>query len=652
MKEQFQYLFTPFKIGPVTVRNRIGFPAHGTQFADKDHLMDERYVEYQRARAKGGVGVIVAGMMNVMFNCRDLFGIQEIYDERVVPRLRQLAGAVHQEGAKVFVQLCHAGRETDTELTQLPVWAPSPIPSTTLFRDVPKEMEIEDINEVVKAFSRATGFAKEAGLDGIEIHGASGYLVECFMSPYTNKRTDEYGGSLENRLRFPLEVIDAIRETVGNDLALGIRLPGDELVPGGNNLDDMVEIAQRLEATGSVDYISVSLGFYEGIFALGMGMHVPLGFLNPYAARFKEAVDLPIWVTLRINDPIQAEKILAEGQADLVGMCRALIADPELPNKARKGRLDEIRPCIACNQGCLGRAIKGKPITCVQNPAVGKEKEIGTLDPAKTKKKVMVIGGGPGGMEAARMARLRGHEVVLYEKENDLGGQVNIATKVPIRKEFGGCTRYLIKQMEILGVKLNLGVEVTPEMIEQEAPDAVLVATGSTPSKPPLPGADQDNVLSVWDVLQEKVEVGEKVVVVDGGEAHWQCCGTAEYLADKGKKVEIITPLMVVGMELAATWDLTALYMRLRSKGVVLSPNTALKEISGKTVVALDIYANTERRIEGVDTVVLATGNQANNQLYRNLKGKVKELHVVGDCLAPRKAMDAIYEGYNVGRIL
>ncbi len=650
MSEQFKYLFTPLKIGPVIVKNRIYFGPHGTMFADKNHILDERYIEYLRARAKGGVGLIISGMMNVMFNCRHLLGIQEIYDERTIPMLKKMADAVHEHGTKIFVQLAHKGRETDIEITRQPSWSSSPIHSST-FRNIPKEMEIEDIKEVVNAFARSAGFAKEAGLDGVEIHGASGYLVAQFMSPFANKRTDEYGGSLENRMRFPLEIIDAIRDKVGDDFALGIRIPGDDLLPGGNTGEDMQEIARTLEDTGKVDFVHVGGPFYEAVFALGLGMQVPLGVYSPYAASFKDAVNLPILNDFRINDPVQAEKVLADGQGDMVGMIRALIADPELPNKAMQGKMDEIRYCIACGQGCFGRVFgKSKPMGCLQNAVVGYEKEIGTLEPAKTKKKVLIVGGGPAGMETARVARMRGHDVVLYEKEKILGGQVNIAVKAPYRSEFGGITRYLSKQMEILGVKVNLGTEVTPELIDKEKPDAVVIATGSVPSRPPIPGADQENVVSVWDVLQEKVELGENVLVVDGGEGHWQCCSTAEFIADKGKKVEVMTSSLFIGVELATTGDLLPFYMRAYAKGVVLTPSTILRSISGKTVTVLHVYSGKERKIENIDTVVLATFNKANNALYRSIKGKVKELYATGDCLAPRRAIDAIYDGYNLGR--
>jgi NADPH-dependent 2,4-dienoyl-CoA reductase/sulfur reductase-like enzyme len=447
-------------------------------------------------------------------------------------------------------------------------------------------------------------------------------------------------------------VIDAVRDAAGEDMAVGIRIPLDEMVPDGNGPEEMKEIAQMLEDTGEIDYILIGVPFYEVLLSLGCGMQVPLGFFTSWSAQLKETVDLPIMTNTRINDPVQAEKVLADGLGDLVAMTRALICDPDLPNKAREGRLDEIRLCIACDQGCLGRAFKSHPITCLQNAAVGKEKEIGTLEPAKTKKNVVVIGGGPAGMEAARVARLRGHKVVLYEKENELGGQVNLAAKVPSRAEFGGCARYLIKQMEILGIQVNLGVEVTPEMIEKENPDAVIVATGSSPVTPPMPGFDQENVVDIRDVLAGAVEVGENVVVADGGEGHWQCVSTAEYLAENGKKVEIVTPLMMVGMDIATTSDLPAAYVRLRAKGAVFTPNMAVIGVSGNSVELFDIYANAQKKIEGVDTVVLAMGSYANDQLYKSLKGKVKEIHRVGDCLAPRLALDAIYDGYNAGRIV
>lgn len=652
MTEQFKYLFSPFKIGSVTIPNRICTTAHGTLFADENNYPDERYAAYQGARAKGGAGLIIAGMMNVMPNCTNQNRPQEIFNPDVVPSLKRLADAVHEGGGKVFIQLVHTGREANIEATGLPAWAPSPLPDITMFNTVPKQMSVDDIQRVVAAFATAAGHAQAAGIDGVEIHGSSGYLVAQFMSPSSNKRTDDYGGSMDNRLRLPIEIIDAIRERVGDDFALGIRIPGDELAEGGNNFEDMKTIARKLEATGKLDYIHTGLPFYEGLFRLGFGMHLPLGLYTPYAAGFKEVVDLPIINNFRINDPVQAEKILENGQADFVGMTRALIADPELPNKARSGRVEEIRHCIGCNQGCFGRIYLQLPMSCLQNAAVGLENEIGAITPAETKKRILVVGGGPAGMETARVASLRGHAVVLYEKEDRLGGQVILASKTPVREEFSGCARYLIKQMEILGVDVHLGEAVTPEIVARLAPDAVVVATGSTPPAPVLDGADEDCLFTVWDVLQDKADVGDKVLVVDGGEAHWQCCGVVEYLAGQGKRVEVVTPMLNVGANLAILTDMVPFFTRALSKDVVFHPSSIVKAFSDDVAVLANVFSGKEERIEDVDAVVMAMHQQANNSLYLQLKDTVKEIYAVGDCLAPRKAINAIHDGYKLGRTM
>ncbi len=653
MNDQFKYLFSPFKIGSVTVRNRICTTAHGTLFSeDRTFFVDDRYVEYQRTRAKGGVGLIIAGQFNVMPYCKGQLHVLNLWEEAAIPGVRKLAKAVQDEGAMIFGQLVHTMRETSLDFNDTHAMSPSPIPDPVLFNTVPKEMEKEDIETVINAFANAASYAKEAGLNGVEIHGASGYGVMQFMSPASNQRTDEYGGSFENRMRFPLAVIDAIREKVGNDFVLGMRITGDELVIGGNNSEDMKRIAETLASTGKIDYLLAGLPFYEALFRHGFGMHTPLGLWTPYTAGFKEVTDIPIICNFRINDPVQAEKILANGQADMVGMTRAAIADPDFPNKALQGRLDEIRACIACDQGCFGRIFNQVPMSCLQNTAVGLEKEIGSIAPATTKKKILIAGGGPAGMETARVAKMRGHDVRLYEKDNQLGGMVNVAVKAPNRDEFGGCVRYLIKQMEILGVDVHLGEAVTAEVVEREHPDAVVVATGAVLNMPDIPGIDQDNVVTVLDVLEEKVDTGENVMVIDGGEAHWQCCSTAEFLADKGKKVGIVTSNLFVGTGIASTADLAPYYYRVRPKGVTFHPNLVLTEIAGNTLKLLDIYSNQETLMENIDTVVYVARNKVNNPLYLALKGNVKEVHSVGDCLAPRFALDAIHDGYKLGRTI
>lgn len=667
MSQQFQYLFTPLQIGPITVRNRVLITAHTKNYA-VNNILSDRHIAYYAERAKGGVGLIVTEMQAVHPTSTGAFhNICLGFDSgKTIPQYRKLSQAVHAHGGKVVCQVWHCGQHTDGQVIHddwQPVWAPSPVPCV-LSRETPHEMEVEEIQEVIRGFGQTARNIKEGGVDGVELHGAHSYGIGQFLSPFSNKRTDQYGGSLENRMRFVLEVIEAIRRECGDDFVLGIRISGDEFAPGGLDQEDMKGIAQRLEATGKVNYISVSGGTYHSLAIPVPGMAIPLGSLVYLAAGVKEAVqNIPVFTVARINDPIQAEKILADGYADMIGMTRANICDPELANKAKEGRIEDIRTCMACSEGCIQRLFAQRQATCVQNPAAGREEKwgSGTLKAAPKKKKVVVVGGGPAGMEAARVAALRGHEVVLYEKEPELGGQVLLAAKLPYRDEFGGSARFLSLQVNKLGVQVRLGTEATPELIQRERPDAVVVATGSEPLRtgftalrpdlPGLPGVEQGNVYAVHDVIRGTASIGQRVVLIDD-DGHHRSVGTGELLADMGKQVEILTRLPFVGMDIVLT-DLSLLYQRLLEKGVILTPFTGVKEIRGNQVVAFPIYApQQERTIEGVDTVVLAMGNRACNELYRSLKGQVKELYAVGDCVAPRRIAMAIYEGHKIGRTI
>ena len=650
----FPHLFWPLQIGSITVRNRIAMGPHLTGYA-VDQCPSERHAYYYAERAKGGVGLIITETIAVHPHSSMSAQVVLGYDRRVIPGYRRIADVIHEHGAKVVGQLMHQGREYSSFHSRLALWAPSGVPSPHT-RETPHEMERDEIREVQEGFVQTAANLKEAGYDGVELHAGHGFLIHQFMSPWCNARQDEYGGSLENRLRFACETIAAVRQRVGPEFVVGIRVSGDEFTPGGLTLDDMKVVAERLAATGQLDYISITVGnqLTRGVQMADMNM--PLAAMAYMSAAIKELVALPVFIALRINDPVVAEKIVADGQADMTVMVRALIADPELPNKAREGRLDDIRRCIACNQECR-RGNRNGAVTCLQNVAAGYEKEwgVGTLAPAAKRKKVLVIGGGPGGMEAARIAALRGHSVSLHERNAELGGQINIAVKVPNREEMGNVVRFLRHEVERLGVTVHLGREADVQTVLAEQADAVVVATGSKPHLPELPGCNGPNVVTVVEVLEGRAPVGERVVIVDGGDAFWQCCASAEYLAGQGKRVEIVTPVLYVGMEVPGE-SLGGLYQRLLSKEAVFTPSTGLKEIrqdGGRcTLVVYNTYSKREREIVGVDTVVMATGARADDGLYRALKGRVPELYAVGDCYAPRKIPDAIRDGQRVGRMV
>ncbi len=649
----FKHLFSPLRIGKVEVRNRISFQPHLTNFA-VDCLPTDRHMHYWGERARGGVGLIITEEMSVHPTDRAYEKLVEVFHPEVIPRFRRITDRVHEFEAKIFAQLNHNGQQCDGTISRLPVWAPSPVPDV-LFRETPKEMEPEDIEEVARYFGRCAVHVREGGFDGVELQFGHSSLARQFLSPLTNFRTDEFGGSLENRMRAPLMFIEAVRRAVGDDYTVGIRLCADEMIPGGLDLAQVQEIARRFEATGLIDFMDLSIATFYNLYLVEGSMHTPLGYTVPLAAGIRESVKLPVFCTGRINDPVMAEKVLAAGQADMIGMCRALICDPFLPKKAEEGRMEEIRYCVADNQGCIGRMGVNKLLGCIQNPAVGLEARWGegTLRPAAVKKRVMVVGGGPAGMWAAKMAALRGHRVDLYERGDELGGQVLIAMKGAGRDEFGVIARNEKAQLARLGVTVHLGVEVTEAMVLEQAPDAVIVATGSVPKAHPVAGADGPAVFNVWQVLRGEAEVGRAVCLIDY-DGHHRATSTAEYLADRGARVHIITSSLFVGAELGPLQDLYLTRQRLLQKGVTFTPDIAVMELTGeagdKRVKGFNVYSNEWGEWGPYDSLVLAMGQEADDGLYKALKGKVKELHRIGDCVAPRKVDMAIWEGHKVGR--
>ncbi len=446
-----------------------------------------------------------------------------------------------------------------------------------------------------------------------------------------------------------------MRKAVGRDFTLGVRMCADEMIPGGLDLAQVQEICARFEASGLIDFMDLSIATFYNLYLVEGSMHTPLGYTIPLAAGVREKIKLPVFCTGRINDPVMAEKVLAAGQADMIGMCRALICDPFLPKKAYEGRMEDIRYCIACNQGCIGRIGMNKLLGCVQNPAVGREKEWGegTLAKAAVAKKVTVVGGGPGGMWAAKMAGRRGHQVTLYDRNESLGGQVLTAMKGTGRDEFGVIVRNEKEQVDKAGVKVCLGVEATAGRVVAENPDVVIVATGSVPKEHPVGGADGPSVFNVWQVLDEQPELGEKVCLIDY-DGHHRATATAELLAIRGKTVHIITSSLFIGAELGPTQDLYLTRQRLLQKGVTFTPDIAVMEVGGdtgaKTVKGFNVYSNVWQEWGPYDSIVLAMGQRADDALYKELKGKVKELYRIGDSVAPRKVDMAIWEGHRIGR--
>ncbi len=648
----FHHLFKPLTIGHVTLPNRICFSAHQTNFARAGRLTD-RHVAYYEERAKGGCGLIILGELSLHPTDHPYEGMIEAYEEKVIPGFQELTSAIHRHPTKIFAQLNHSGFQCDGCISRYAVMGPSAL-SDIEFGETAKMMEPEDIQEVVDNFTKAARHVRESGFDGIEISLGHRSLLRQFLSPLSNFRNDEFGGDLVNRMRFAQEIVNSVKKAVSEDYPVGIRLCADEVFYGAITLEDAKEIARRFEAAGQIDFINLSIGTYYNLQLVRGSMHFPTGFTLHLSQGIKEAVKIPVFANNRINTPQLAEEILSSGKADMVGMVRPLICDPQFPKKAEEGRPDEIFICVADNQGCIGRVNQAKKIGCIQNPLVGYEKNVErevTQSPPK-KKEVMVIGGGPAGMEAARVAAMRGHNVTLYEKEGELGGQINIAKRGAGRGEIGGIVTNLITHLERLKVSIELGVEVTEEMVRERNPEAVVIATGSLPRENPFPGQyTSSQVVNVCQVLRGEVVTGEKVLLIDG-DGHHKATSTAEFLADQGKRVDMITDALFVGVELGPIGDLYSSRQRLLQKGVTFTTDMRAEEINGTAVRAVNIYSNEAHIYNGYDTVVVIVANRPNDTLYFRLKGKVRELYRIGDCVAPRKIDMAILEGNRVGRIL
>ena len=647
----FDYLFEPLAFGTVMLPNRICFLAHRTNFADRNRFND-RHIAYYQQRAAGGCGLIIVGELCIHPNDRPWESMIDAYDPEVVEDYQRLTGAVHKHDTRIFAQLCHHGFQSNGFITRQAVWGPSAI-SDIVFGETAKVMEAEDMTVVVKAFSQAALLAKEGGFDGIEIDMGPESLLRQFLSPLSNLRQDEYGGSLEKRMRLPQEVIESVRKSVGKDFAVGIRLCADEKFWGGIAIDESRQFAQQFESTGKVDFINVSVGTYYNLHLVIASMHTPSKFALETTEQINEAVTIPVIATHQIAFPQMADEILKNGQASAIGFVRHLISDPDAPNKAREGKLKDIRYCIRDNYGCIGRINQLKPLSCIQNPSVGyEESALKSKNKPISHKRIMVVGGGPAGLEAARMAKERGHEVTLYEKSHEVGGQINLIKNRPGRQAMAGIIVHLLRALEKLQVPMITGTEVTPALVHENKPDAVIVATGSKPRLNPVSGDyGPPSVLNVWEVIEGQYPIGEKVLFVDHNSGH-HATATVELLADQGKKVDMVTNDLFIGIQLASIGDLYLTRQRLLQKGVTFTTDIMIDEIENNKVKAREMYTNKPVLFEGYDTIVLDMGNMVDDHLYQQLKGQVAELYRVGDCVAPRGIDIAIFEGRRLGEKL
>ena len=647
--DRFPNLLSPLTINKLTLKNRIVSTGHGTRLAD-GHVISDRLHAYHEARAKGGAGLIITEA--AMIDERTVVSSSHLVaaSDAIIPSFTRLADTAHKYGCGMIGQLFHLGLEqpTGADGRRAVAYGPSSSPSER-YHTAGREMPISMVRDIVRRYGDAAARMKQSGMDGVEIAASHGYLVAQFLSPMINCRTDEYGGSAENRLRFLREIIDTVRTAIG-DLVIGVRISGDELVTEGLDAEEVMSVCETLSRDGGIDYFNITSGSSR---QRGSAIHIvppmstDVALTAPYAAAIKAKVTQPVMAVGRINHAPTAEQVIASGQADFCGMTRAMITDPDMPNKITKGQVEDVRVCIGCNQACIDRMHRGFGVSCIQHPETGRELLFGNLAKTETPKRVIVVGGGPGGMKAAATAASRGHDVTLYEASKRLGGQALLAQLLPKRAEFGGIVTNLQKEMDRAGVTIKLGEKMDREKIEALAPDAVILATGAVAYKPDVEGIDEAHVVNSWDVLQGGANIGSNVVIAD-----WRCdwvgLGLAEKLTLDGCKVRLASTGHVAGESIPQ-------YMRdlwlgeMHKLGVELVPMVRLFGVDSDTVYFQHIASGEAVICEDVDTLVLSQGHVSVSELEREMAGWDGELHLVGDCLAPRTAEEAVLEGLEVG---
>jgi mycofactocin system FadH/OYE family oxidoreductase 2 len=652
----YEHLFSPLELGNTKLANRICLLAHRTNFA-RGGVLNDRHIAYYRRRAQGGCGLIIVGELAIHSNDRPWESLIDIQADTIVKDLQRLTQSIHEFDTPVFAQLNHHGFQSSGHISRKAVWGPSAI-SDIVFGETCKPMEPEDIAELLDAFNKAACRVKDSGFDGIEIDMGPESLLRQFLSPISNHRADEYGGSLENRMRLPLKVVDTVRRAVGKNFTVGVRLCADEKFWSGITVEESLPMAQTLENTGQINFLNIAVGTYYNLHMIMPSQHVKKGFTIETVEAIKKGVNLPVFAGYHLGFPVMAENIIAQGKADVAGFVRSMISDPDMAIKAKEGRTKDIRYCVKDNKGCIGRLNQGKPLGCIQNPRIGHEPLKGddALKKAIEKKKVMVVGAGPSGMEVARVASVRGHKTAIYEREEEVGGQVNLIGKRPGREYVAGVVRYLKRMLDKLNVPVHTGVTITPELILKENPDVVVIATGSKPIAKPYPGNyGPPSVITGWDAIKGTYPIGEKILFIDEDGGH-HAMATAELLAGQGKKVDIVTSDLFIGIELAPRGELYLGRQRLLQMGVTFTTDVEVLEINDKLVKARDVYTNEPVLFEDYDTIVLDVGNIVEDTLYKQIKsqkeGEIMQVHRIGDCVAPRGIDMAIIEARNLGELL
>jgi 2,4-dienoyl-CoA reductase-like NADH-dependent reductase (Old Yellow Enzyme family)/thioredoxin reductase len=653
MNDAFRHLLSPIDIGPFELKNRVLSTGHTTAY-NPDGLIGDQEIAYHARKAQGGVALSVTGSTAVHpSGGAPQMHLLASFDDSVLPGYRKLAEAMHAHGARMLIQLTHLSSGFSSHHTGHATWAPSQLMGE-FARELPHVMTNAEIETLLDAFSQGARRVRLGGLDGIELQAFAASLAIQFLSPYTNKRSDQWGGSLTNRLRFTREMVRVCREALGPDRALSMKIAGDELVEGGLRLPDMQEIVRILDADRMIDFYVIASGNNMEKFARvdhWPPTPAPQALHAPLAAGIKQVTSRPVAALARIVSPAVAERLVAEGVCDLVAMVRATIAEPDLVLKIATGRARDVRPCVGDSTGCIDRIIGGEPMRCIYNPVIGREREWGTLEKAEVSRRVLVIGGGPAGLEAARVAAQRGHRVVLFERQAELGGAVRVTARQPGREEMIRIAHWLGEQAQAAGVDVRLNTIATVESARAEQPDVVILAAGAKPEDPNGPQAGSSPpVVSAWAILSGHTPVGRNVLVLDHT-GQQVGCAVAELAADAGGRAEVVSRQFHPAVDFGLT-NTVSLYRRLFRKGVELTAHHDLRHIRDGVVTLFNYYNQRERRIEGVDQVVVVTSPVPDDAMLQPLRDAGLDVRAIGDCVAPRDIEYATFEGHRVARLV